>query len=217
MSDNSERVTFESYCGEIKYFYMRYSYYSEPLFDLKSTTGIVTAVRESYSRFEIREIYDRLRKIFIGLFYLRPDNDIRSLVRAFYELDTGCGVSDILSPEMSDDEKIHILEKLDADLIKFKSIYHEHIVKLTPDYKLIFEDFAKLLFKFNGYQGPKRLTLAESISDSIGSTDLFAELILNVDTKTQEEKKFNEEVEQLISSGQAIEVGTILVEFNPRA
>jgi hypothetical protein len=129
-------------------------------------------------KYDKKQQYTMFRSVSVGLNILRPDDQILILLKGMHELDTCCGIKEILKPEQTDEETHRILALLDNDLIKFKGIYKKWSVELKDEYYDVYTYFARLLFTFNGYQGPLRTSADKAIQDSLGLTDLFSELIL---------------------------------------
>jgi hypothetical protein len=107
--------------------------------------------------------------------YKEEAKRIEKILHAFHSLDCECGGVDYEPGELvPGSEK---LIDLDADREKFKNILEAQIKTFEGlDLSCVLM-FAKLIFKFNGYQAPLRDDVSLAIMDALGISDLFGELL----------------------------------------
>lgn len=104
---------------------------------------------------------------------------IKQMIIIMKEFDTECGLEEGLSMNQTEEKQIEILEKLDEDKELFKQKFKKMINESTlPEFAMEFLlVFIELIFNFNGYQAPPRTDPLEAISDSLGYTNLYEEMV----------------------------------------
>ena len=72
-----------------------------------------------------------------------------------YEIDTKCGTDDILYDEDLLQENYCIIKLLEEDKQVFELLYEKNLNLIDDiESKKLFENFANLILKFNGYDAP---------------------------------------------------------------
>lgn len=130
--------------------------------------SMIPDIRGKY-RQDLRTCYDFIVKNCQYLYKAAPDiPGLKTLMEGLYDIDTKCG----------SEASSQSLAALDRDREHFKMLFKQHREKITdPVMKTIFEEFSRLIFRFNGYQAPSRLDPAQAIRDAMGQTDLFGEML----------------------------------------
>jgi hypothetical protein len=123
--------------------------------------------------------YDKMRSIVSIFYHIDEDlkKELEKLAHAMYELDCYCGIDEHLTPE----NEREVLPKIDADKIKFRGIFKKWIKEINDDVQQWFlVSYAELLYLFNGYQAPLRASASLAVKDSMGQTNHFAEMLVDI-------------------------------------
>ena len=131
---------------------------------------------------------------------------IKKMVGMMIQLDDKCGIDEMLTSDLNEEDMSEILQKLDEDEAKFKRILKKIIESNNQSQQRYILDFVlsfgELIFAFNGYQPPSRNNPFDAYNDSIGVTDLYGELIDKIyeELYPEEEEIVNDVLNSLVES-----------------
>lgn len=109
---------------------------------------------------------------------------VDTLATCFYTLDEDCNVSDKVYERCMQADP-DALSEMDVSRAHFKKILKGGMNQLRdhPQALNALTMFAETLFIFNAYQAPPRLSHTKAIEDALGQTDLFTEMMNEIDSE----------------------------------
>jgi len=152
--------------------------------DILLTTIYETVITQKYGQ-NPKWYYKFILQNILSIMELaNMDNDeqlkylLTPLIMGFYEIDINCGIDEWVTPKSSKTETNKIIKLLDEDRIKFNDLFITNYNKIDNELcKKIYLQFCRLIFNFNGYQAPFRLSAKKATQDAMGLTDLFGEYL----------------------------------------